>query len=59
MRSGWTSAAAGARRLTPLHIAAQGGDADVMAALLGAGADTSITDSRRYAVYAVHTDANT
>ena len=45
MRSGWTSAAAGARRLTPLHIAAQGGDADVMAALLGAGADASIQDS--------------
>jgi hypothetical protein len=46
VRSGWASAAAtAARRATPLHCAAEYGHADVMAALLGAGADASIKNS--------------
>jgi ankyrin repeat protein len=38
--------AAVARRKTPLHWAAHYGRADLMAALLGAGADASIQDGR-------------
>ncbi len=42
--------AAVARSYTPLHLAADNGHADAMAALLGAGADASIQDSIGYAV---------
>jgi hypothetical protein len=42
--------AAVARRSTPVHLAAQHGEAAATAALLGAGADASIEDYRGYAV---------
>ncbi len=43
------ASAAGARRTTPLHLAAWNGNADATAALLGAGADASIKESSGYA----------
>jgi hypothetical protein len=50
--AGWASTAAGAavaRRNTPLHLAAESRNADVAAALIGAGADATVKNIDGYA----------